>query len=89
MAFDMFRKKKSTDELEEERDHLIVEEEVVSKTAEIEEKKAVIKELKSKYGSSWAKTLGISKLTNLTTLRTFLVSAKKGLEKQSRTGGRR
>lgn len=82
MAFKLGRKKSITD-LEEEREHLVVEEEVVTKRAEIEERKAVISELKKKYGSGWAKTLGISKLTDLTSLRSFLVSAKRGLDKQA------
>ena len=80
MAFRL--KKKTIGELEEEKEHLTVEEEVLTKKAEIAEREAVIAQLKKQYGTSWAKTLGISKFTDLATLRSFLVSAKKGLEKQ-------
>lgn len=83
MAFERFKKKKTVDELEEERDRLVIEEEVVSKQADIAERKAVIAELKKQYGPNWARTLGISKLTDLSTLRSFLKGAKKGLEGQA------
>lgn len=80
------RKRKSVGELEEERDRLTIEEEVLSKKQEITEREVVIAELKKKYGKGWAKTLGVSKFTDLSTLRSFLVSAKKGLEKQASSG---
>jgi len=81
------KKRRTLPELEEEKERLTVEEEVTTKQAEIAEREAVISELRKKYGSGWAKTLGISKLTDLSTLRSFLVSAKKGLEKQAYSGG--
>lgn len=81
------KRKPTISELEDEKEHLTIEEEVLTKKAEIAEREAVISELKSKYGKNWAKTLGISKFTNLSTLRSFLVSAKRGLEKQASAGG--
>lgn len=81
-----FRRRASLEDLEEKRDRVVVEEEIVTKEAEIAERAAVISELKKRYGRSWAKTLGISKFTDLSTLRSFLVSAKKGLESQSSSG---
>jgi len=85
MAFERFRSKPSIADLEDKRDRLTIEEECVTKEAEIAERQAVVSELKKRYGSSWAKTLGISKLTDLTTLRSFLKTAKEGIEKESRT----
>jgi hypothetical protein len=83
-----FKKKKaSLEELEEERDRATIEEEVYSKKAEIAERKAVISELEKKYGKGWAGKLGISKLTDLTTLRSFLKNAKVGMEKESAKTG--
>lgn len=87
MPFRFGRKKEPTvSELEDKRDKVQVEEEIVTRQASIEERKAVIAELKRKYGSGWARTLGISKLTDLSTLRSFLVSAKQNLSAQGRQG---
>ncbi len=84
MSFKGFGKKEeSLEELEGRRDRVVVEDEIVSKEADMAERRVVISELKSKYGKSWAKTLGISKFTDLSSLKSFLVSAKQGLEKQS------
>lgn len=83
----LFKRKPTLEQLEEEKEYLTTKEEVTTKQAEVAEREAVISELKRKYGKSWAKTLGISKLTDLSTLRSFLVSAKKGLEKQATTSG--
>jgi len=82
----LFKKRPTLSELEDERDRAIVEEEVVTKQAEIAEREAVISELKSKYGKNWTKTLGISRFADLSSLRSFLVSAKKGLDKQASSG---
>ena len=79
-------KKKSMEQLEEESEHLTIESEISSKKADIAEREAVVSELKKKYGSGWAKTLGVSKFTDLHTLRSFLVSAKQGLEKKAGSG---
>lgn len=87
MAFERFKKKPSIMELEEKRERLTIEEECMTKEAEIEERRAVISELKKRYGSGWAKTLGISKFTDLSTLKSFLMSAKQGIESQARGSG--
>ena len=83
----LFKGRKSVEDLELEKEHLTIEEEVLTKKAEIAEREAVISQLKKQYGHSWAKTLGVSKFTDLSTLRSFLVSAKQGLEKQASSAG--
>ena len=77
------KKKKTMSELEEEKDRAIIEEEILTKKAESAERKAVIAELEKKYGGGWMKMLGVNKLTDLSTLRSFLKGAKKGLENES------
>ena len=73
-------RKPTMEELEEQKERAVIEEEILTKQAESEERRAVIAELKKKYGGGWMKILGVSKLTDLTTLRSFLKGAKKGLE---------
>jgi len=73
--------RKSPDELGEEVERLKLEEEVVTHKAQIAEKEAITRELKKKYGPKWMQILGINKLTDLTTLRSFLKTAKQGMEK--------
>jgi len=82
-----FRQKPTINELEEEKERLVVTEEIASKHAEIAEREAVIAQLKSQYGRNWAQTLGISKLTDLSTLRSFLKNAKQGLQSQATRDG--
>jgi len=77
------KKKPTMEQLEEERDRAVIEEETYTKKAEIAERQAVISELERKYGKGWWKKLGISKLTDLTTLRSFLKNTKSGMEKES------
>jgi len=79
----LFKQKKTMSELEEDKERVTIETEILSKEAEKAEREAVISELKSKYGHGWSKILGISKYANLQTLRSFLVSAKQGLERQA------
>jgi hypothetical protein len=79
----IFSRRKSPEELEEELDRAELESHVVTKRAEIEERKAVISQLKKEYGGGWQKMLGVSKLTDLSTLKSFLHGAKKGMAKQS------
>ena len=74
--------RRSIAEMEEEKEYLTVEEECLTKKAEIAEREAVISELRKKYGTGWAKVLGVSKLTDLSTLRSFLRGAKAGLDRQ-------
>ena len=79
----LFKRKKPIAELEEDRERVTIETEILSKEAEKAEREAVISELKSKYGHGWAKVLGINKFASLTTLRSFLVSAKQGMQKEA------
>ena len=62
---------------------LEIQEEVADRTARVAEKEAIVKELKRKYGPDWKKTLGIDKLTDTETLKSFLSSAKSGMGKSS------
>lgn len=80
-----FFDKKDVDTLESERDRLEIESEVMSKKAEVAEKEAIIAQLKKQYGRNWKSILGIDKL-DLATLRSFLKTAKQGIE---RAGGPR
>ena len=75
----MFKKKETVDELENRRDRLIIESEVVTREAEIQEKRMIISELKKKYGGGWRKILGAGGHLDLSTLRSFLGSAKSSL----------
>lgn len=75
--------KKSAEELEEERDYLQIESEVVGRKAEIAEKESVIKQLKREHGPRWMQVLGISKSTDLSTLKSFLTSSKNRMEKSA------
>ena len=79
----LFKRKKPIAELEEDRERVTIETEILSKEAEKAEREAVISELKSKYGHGWAKILGVSRFANLQTLRSFLVSAKRGMEREA------
>ena len=80
----LFRKEKPIGELDEKLERIKVEDEILTKEAEMAEKRAINAQLKKQYGTSWAKILGINKLTDLTTLRGFLKDAKKGMGKAVR-----
>lgn len=77
----IFSRKQSIEQLEEENERLAIEAQVYDKRTHIEERKSVIKQLKQQYGSSWSKILGVGKMTDLSTLKSFLVGSKKGLSK--------
>jgi len=77
------KKKRTVEELEEQNECLTLEADNASKEAEIAEREAIIAELKGSYGKNWAKTLGVSKFSDLSTLRSFLTSAKQGLVQQA------
>ena len=82
----LFSKKvRSSEEMDEDYERLTVENELLTKEAEKAEKEAAIKELKRQHGPNWMKILGVNKLTDLSTLRSFLKGAKKGMEKQANT----
>lgn len=77
----LFKPKKTEEELYTEASRLRAEEEVLSRQQEIAEKKATISQLEKQYGHDWKKTLGVNKLTDIQTLKSFLVGSKSGLEK--------
>jgi hypothetical protein len=76
------KRRKSVEELEEELDTVKVEDEISSHKAQIAEREAVISQLKKQYGRDWSKTLGVSKLTDTATLKSFLQSANRGMRQQ-------
>ena len=80
-----FGKKKDVAELDSDLEKIKLENEIMTHEAEIAEKESIIKELKQKYGRNWMQILGVSKLTDLSTLRSFLKSAKQGMEASTST----
>lgn len=81
------KRKPTMDELEEKKERVTIEEEILTKEAESAEREAVISELRKKYGKGWPKLLGASKFTDLSTLRGFLKNAKQGMEKRTSRDG--
>ena len=79
-------KAKSSEEMDEDYDRLTIESEILTKEKEKAEKEAAIKELKGKFGPNWMKILGLNKLTDLSTLRSFLKGAKRGMEGMTAQG---
>lgn len=75
--------KLSLEDLEDKKEYLIVESEVVSREAEVVEKEAIIKELHKKYGSGWKRLLGLGGQLNIQTLRSVLAGPRKGLQAMS------
>ena len=74
------KKERSPEEQSEYYEKLTVESEILTKEREKAEKEAAIKELKRQHGPNWMHILGLSKLTDLSTLRSFLKGAKRGME---------
>lgn len=79
-------RRKTIDELEDEKERATIEEEILTKKAESAEREAVISELKKKYGKGWTRLLGTNNRATLETLRGFLKNAKQGMEGQARRG---
>lgn len=71
--FDGFTK--TPERMERKLEGMEVENEVLTKQAEIEEKKAIISQLKAQHGKDWKNILGLKDLT-LQTLRTVFHSGK-------------
>ena len=63
--------KKSIESLEKDSVHLDVENEVMSKRAELAEKEAIIRQLKQQYGRDWKSILGVKGLLDLSSLRSL------------------
>lgn len=76
----IFSSEKSPEEQEKKLESLRLEHEILNEESQIAERRAVISQLKRQYGKDWAKTLGISKLTDLSTLKSFLRDAKQGMK---------
>ena len=75
---------KSKEKTEEERYETIsklrTEGEELDVRMEIAEKKAVISQLEKQYGHNWRTVLGVSRLTDISTLKSFLTGSKRSLE---------
>jgi len=85
MGLGLFRRRLSA---EERIEGLEMESEALSHEKEVAEKRAIIAQLKTQYGSRWRQILGVKGL-DIATLRSFLVSANGGLRReQSRVGYR-
>ncbi len=76
-------KKVAEDRLFEDAARLEIQEEVATREESIAQREAVVKQLKKQYGPNWMRDLGLNKLTNMDTLRSFLTSAKAGMAKSS------
>lgn len=83
MGFFGKKEEPTMDELENTKERAIITEEILTKEAESEERRAVISELKAKYGKGWKKLLGANNMSTLSTLRSFLRTAKGGMETQT------
>ncbi len=78
-----FKHELDSNEIEQKIEKTEEKSRLASAEAELAQKEAVVKELKQKYGKNWAKTLGVDKLTDLASLRSFLKGANQGLRHQS------
>ena len=76
------RPKPTQEQLEVRNESLILEEEVATREASVAEKKAIVKELRSKYGSDWKRTLGLKGRLSFSDLRHALMSMNQGLKGQ-------
>ena len=63
---------KSIEELEEDLEKYKLKSEIAGSKAEIAERQAIIRDLKSKYGSGWKRILGLKGIPSLETLRGFV-----------------
>lgn len=81
MALFKQKSEPSLGELDETLERQKIKEQIADSKANEEEKEAVIRQLKKEYGPNWAKRLGVGKLTDIASLKSFLRGAKKGLEK--------
>jgi hypothetical protein len=73
------KKERTAEEIDQSIEMKKLEREEVTTESEIQERKAVISELKSKYGGGWQRILGINGGSPIATLRSFLSGAKKGM----------
>lgn len=80
----IFKREPSIDQLEEKRERVKIETDIASGEAQIAERKAVIAQLKKTYGGGWMKLLGVRGNTDTSTLKSFLSTSKKGMEKATK-----
>lgn len=79
----LFSKKKSIEELEEDKDRAKLEADIAGYKSQEAERKALVQQLKREYGGGWKKYLGLSGKQDNSTLRSFLSGAKQGMAKQA------
>ncbi len=82
----LFRRRPPVEKMEQNIDDLRVQNEEAELQAQLEEKKAIIAELKRKYGPGWRRILGINDLS-LANLRNFARTASVGLRSQAQSFG--
>lgn len=80
----IFKREPSLDQLEEKRERVKVEQDIVTGQAAIAERKAVIKQLERTYGGGWMKLLGVRGNADTSTLKSFLSTSKHGMEKATK-----
>lgn len=68
------KKDKDVDDYEEDLEKLKIQTEIQGVKTELQERKALEKELKSKYGSGWKKVLGLKGWVSVPTLKSALKS---------------
>jgi len=68
----MGRDEKGIDDYEDDLEKLKIQTEIQGARTEFEERKALERELKSKYGPTWKKILGLKGLISVPTLKSAL-----------------
>ena len=68
------KKDKDVDDYEEDLEKLKIQTEIQGVKTELQERQALEKELKSKYGSGWKKVLGLKGWVSVPTLKSALKS---------------
>lgn len=69
-------------EKEELLERLRVDNEVAQEEVELEQRRALIKQIRREYGRDWKKMLGLSGKVSLQDLRVFLRGCKQGLQSE-------
>ena len=78
-------KERTVDQLDSDLERVKLEEEINTHRANSVEREMVVKELKKKYGRDWMHILGVDKLTDISTLRSMLVGARKSMESMNKS----
>ena len=66
------KEEKSVEDLEEDLEKLKIQTDIQGARTELAERKALERELKSKYGAGWKKILGLKGLISVPTLKSAL-----------------